>query len=261
MSLVRGEATDAPDEAVWGDADGGDRPNALLMLDARRGARRPAARPTRRASASRACSPACGCGSPAGSRWARWHGGAAGDGRWQPFELEATGAARGEPWILVEGEEAELVEFLRGDRRPRRAGAVAWALARFEMGCGRAVRGRGAVGLPAGAAGAASTTGARGLALRVAVLCAEDARAQAGAAADGAGAGARALRDGRRRERPLPGRGRLGLARRRSSTRSSATCARCCATCCAATSTPTCARVADDLLLDQPEPFEIRRRR
>ena len=98
----------------------------------------------------------------------------AGDGRWQPFELSPTGAARGEPWILVPGEETELLEFLAAVDRQDPGGAVAWALARFEMGCGRRLQAEALSDYLLGLR-ALIDDGRSGLALRVAVLCAEDA--------------------------------------------------------------------------------------
>ena len=100
-----------------------------------------------------------------------------GDGRWQPFEIEATGAARGEPWILVEGEEVELGEFLAAIGKSTHGGAVAWALSRFEMGCGRRFEAEALsdylLGLRA-LLEAGAETGQSSLALSVAVLCAEE---------------------------------------------------------------------------------------
>ena len=75
LCLVPGEATDAPDEAVWGEADGRYRQHAA-HAHARRGARRPAALRGGARGLSGTCSPACGCGSPAAWRSAPWHGGA-----------------------------------------------------------------------------------------------------------------------------------------------------------------------------------------
>ncbi len=172
LFLVPGEATDAPDEAVWGESDGGVA-NTLLMLtrDVAPGDPLPSEE-------ARAVFPALLTGlrlwkpggvALGGIAWRR-----AGDGRWQPFELSPTGAARGEPWILVPGEETELLEFLAAVDRKDPGGAVAWALARFEMGCGRRLQAEALSDYLLGLR-ALIDDGRSGLALRVAVLCAEDA--------------------------------------------------------------------------------------
>ena len=96
-----------------------------------------------------------------------------GDGRWAPTELEATGEARGIPWILVEGEEAELVPFLDAVAAPPRTGPVAWALSRFQMGAGRRLEAEALTDYLL-ALRALIDEGDSSLALRVAVLCAEE---------------------------------------------------------------------------------------
>jgi hypothetical protein len=178
VRLVRGDRTDAPDVAVWGDpADpgaepGGQQPNALLMLerdvapddplpleDARREFRR-------LLQGLRLWKP--GGVALAAVAWRR-----TGDGRWQPFELESTGEARGAPWLLVEGEEAPLAEFLDAVSDPPGRGPVAWALSRFHMGCGRRLESE-ALSDYLLAFRALIDEGQSGLALRVAVLCAEE---------------------------------------------------------------------------------------
>jgi len=177
LSLVRGDRTDAPDEAVWGDPTdpGGqtnDQPNALLMLErdvapddplplaeAREGFRR-------LLHGMRLFKP--GGIALAAVAWRR-----TGDGRWQPFELEATGQARGAPWILVEGEEAELSHFLTAVASPPRTGPVAWSLSRFQMGAGRRLEAEALTDYLL-ALRALIDEGESSLALRVAVLCAEE---------------------------------------------------------------------------------------
>ncbi len=96
-----------------------------------------------------------------------------GDGRWQPFELEPTGQARGVPWILVEGEETELGQFLDAVAAPPRSGPVAWALSRFQMGAGRRLEAEALTDYLL-ALRALIDEGESSLALRVAVLCAEE---------------------------------------------------------------------------------------
>jgi hypothetical protein len=98
------------------------------------------------------------------------------EGRWQPLPLAGT-PARGEPWRLLSGEEAAVRGFLEAIDRAPRPGAVAWALERFELGCSR----RGEVAplsdyLLALAAllDCAGEAGRASLPLRVAALCAEE---------------------------------------------------------------------------------------
>lgn len=61
------------------------------------------------------------------------------EGVWKPLPLGLGGPARGEPWVLEAAEVPELVEFLGVVARARHGGRIAWALARFEMGCERAL--------------------------------------------------------------------------------------------------------------------------
>ena len=99
-------------------------------------------------------------------------------GRWQPADLGYDGgAARGEAWILVEGEEPEFLEFLDAVSRSTHGGAVAWALGRFEMGCSRELDAEAISDylLALGALlDAGSDAGQASMALRLAALCAEE---------------------------------------------------------------------------------------
>jgi hypothetical protein len=108
----------------------------------------------------------------AGVGWRR-----SGEARWTPFEIQSDGASRGEPWVLLEGEEADLREFLALIGRSAPAGAVGWALARFESGCSRRLD---AEALPdyllavRALLDAGGEAGLASLGLRLAALCAED---------------------------------------------------------------------------------------
>lgn len=179
LCLARGDRSDAPDEAVWGDpADPSQTarperaPNALLVLErdvapddplplaeAREGFRR-------FLHGLRLFKP--GGVALAAVAWRR-----TGDGRWQPFELESTGDARGAPWVLAEGEEAELAPFLAAVGDPPSGGPVAWALSRFQMGCGRRLEAEALTDYLL-ALRALMNEGESSMALRVAVLCAEE---------------------------------------------------------------------------------------
>jgi hypothetical protein len=101
-----------------------------------------------------------------------------GGGRWQPADLGyGGGAVRGEPWILVDGEEPELRDFLHAVARSTHGGPVAWALGRFEMGCSRELDAEALsdylLALRA-LLDAGSETGQASLSLRLAALCAEE---------------------------------------------------------------------------------------
>lgn len=178
MSLVRGDRTDAPDEAVWGNpADPMARqeagsPNALLMLEREVAPEDPMPLADARAEFRRLLF-GMRLFKPGGIALAAVAWRRTGDGRWQPFELESTGDARGVPWILVEGEDAELGEFLDAVAEPRATGPVSWALSRFQMGCGRRLESE-ALSDYLMALRALIDESRSSLALRVAVLCAEE---------------------------------------------------------------------------------------
>jgi hypothetical protein len=261
IRLVRGDRTDAPDEAVWGDpADPGDerpdqRPNALLVLerdvapddplpleDARRDFRR-------LLHGLRLWKP--GGVTLAAVAWRR-----TGDGRWQPFELQSTGEARGVPWLLVEGEEAPLAEFLGAVADPPTRGPVAWALSRFQMGCGRRLEAEALTDYLL-AFRALLDDGESGLALRVAVLCAEESerrlvqrRIELAQALErfviGDGA------DGDYLDEVGPDSPRTLVEEVERHLRALLRDVLC------GYLAPDLRRVADEMLLDQPEPFEIR---
>jgi len=182
LDLVRGDCTDAPDEAVWGDpsdperANGSESPNSLLVL--RRDIEPEDPLPIEEArgrfrtllTGMRLFKP--GGVALAAVAWRRTN-----DGRWQPFELEPTGAPRGASWILVEHEDSLLREFVDAIDPGRHGGPVGWALGRFEMGCGRHQETEALtdylLALRALVDGGPDT-GRSSLALRVAVLCATD---------------------------------------------------------------------------------------
>ena len=182
MALERGDRTDAPDEAVWGNPLAGapdgpqGEPNALLTLtrdvtpDDALPVEEARARFRRLLTGLRLWKP--GGVALASVAWRR-----TGDGVWQPLEIEPTGVARGEPWILVEGEEVELREFLGVVERSALGGGVSWALSRFEHGLGRRLDAEALSDyllalralLDTGVDGGRSSLG-----LRVAVLCSEE---------------------------------------------------------------------------------------
>jgi hypothetical protein len=181
LALVRGGLTDAPDDALWSDPAGGGRdadrrePNVLVTLtrevdpddapplgEARERFRR-------LLTGLRLWKP--GAVALAGVGWRRL-----GDGAWAPLELEPTGVPRGEPWALLEGEEGHLRELLDAIGRAHAAGSTAWALGRFEMGCGRAREAEALSDYLLALRALLERGGdhAASLALRTAVLCAEE---------------------------------------------------------------------------------------
>jgi hypothetical protein len=99
------------------------------------------------------------------------------EGRWTPFEIQADGPSRGDPWLFVGGEEADLREFVALVRDAAPTGAVGWALARFEAGCSRRLD---AEALPdyllalRALLDAGGEAGIASLGLRLAALCAEE---------------------------------------------------------------------------------------
>jgi len=179
LALVRGGATDAPDDALWSDpADGvGDErrePNVLLALTKEVS---PDAEPPLTEARERFRGVVTGLRlwKPGGVALSAVGWRRTGEGVWQPFELEPTGQTRGAPWLLAEGEDADLREFLAAIDRTRPTGSVAWALSRFEMGCGRRREADALSDYLLGLRALLERGGdAAGLALRVAVLCAEE---------------------------------------------------------------------------------------
>jgi hypothetical protein len=180
LSLVRGEHADAPPEVVWPE-NGEGEPAALCVLerDVPPGEQLPAAEAEERfrelVTALRLFKPgAVSLGAPG---WRR-----AGDGRWAPVALGGPATARGAAWTLTAGEGHDLREFLAALEETTAGGTVAWALARFEMGCERDHDSEALSDYLLALRGLLEATGDAGeasLALRVAALCAEDGRRRA----------------------------------------------------------------------------------
>jgi hypothetical protein len=174
LILARGDSVDAPPEAAW--PEGADEPATLCLLE---------------------CDVELDDPVPVEEARARFielvdglrlfKGGAvtlaevgyrqAGEGRWTPLPMGGTGALRGDAWVLEEGEEGELVEFLRTVRDAPVGGSVAWALGRFRMGCSRPRSSEAhsdyLLALRA-LLDATSDTGRASMGLRLAALCAEE---------------------------------------------------------------------------------------
>jgi hypothetical protein len=140
MVLARGDKVPAPPEAVWpltpGDRELATGPNAVCVLerDVESGGPLPAGearmRFRRLLTAMRLLKPGKLMVGPLA--WGR-----ADEGAWQPIGLPFGSAGRGEPWVLTAAEAPELGELLELLSAARLPGRIAWALARFEMGCER----------------------------------------------------------------------------------------------------------------------------
>src|SRR4051794_20602674 len=146
MFLIAGDKLDAPSGAVWSGPDGevehGRTPNVLCVLrrDVAVDAPLPIAeargRFHRLLTALRLFK--AGDLSFGALAWARVD-----EGAWQPLALGAGPGGgmngRGTGWALQPEEGPELVELVELVTSSNPAGRVAWALARFEMGCERAL--------------------------------------------------------------------------------------------------------------------------
>jgi hypothetical protein len=174
LALVLGSSIDAPAEAVWPEEEEG--PATLCVLERHVSPDDPLpaleARERFRSLITTLRLYKPGRVALGGLGWRR-----AAEGRWTPIELEATGESRGEPMVLTGDEEGELREFLGAIERSAPRGSVSWSLARFEMGCSRP---HGAEALSdyllalRSLLDATSEPGRASLGLRLAALCAED---------------------------------------------------------------------------------------
>jgi hypothetical protein len=178
LSLVGGEAIDAPPEALWSDPrERAGEPHVLVVLE--RDIRTDMPLPVTEArirfrrllTAFRLFKAgAVALGPLAWSRVDR--------GVWQPVQLGSAGHLRGDPWLLTGAEEPDLRELIELLSQARHGGAVAWALGRFEMACERQLDTEALsdhlLALRALLDGA-DDTGRASLGLRLAALCAEEA--------------------------------------------------------------------------------------
>lgn len=174
LSLLRGEQAGLPPEAAM--ADGGELPQTVCILERDATPSEPlraaaaAARFTRLVTAMRLFKP--GAVSLGHLGWWR-----AGDARWTAVGLAGGGPARGEDWVLAEGDEDELRDLSRLCDEQLPSGVTSWALARFEMGCSRLTAAEAVsdylLSLRA-LLDATTDAGQASLALRVAALCAEE---------------------------------------------------------------------------------------
>jgi hypothetical protein len=174
LALVPGGGIDAPPEAVWADDDG---PCTLCVLERQVApddplpAEEARERFPRLIEALRLYKAGGIALGPIG--WRR-----AAEGRWMPIELEGS-EGRGIPMTVTGEEETELREFVDAVEAASPGATVSWALARFHMGCSR---GREPEALSdyllalRALLDATSDAGRASLGLRLAALCAEEGR-------------------------------------------------------------------------------------
>src|SRR3954470_17100055 len=141
LSLVRGDLSGAPPEAVWpsgtSEIDRGRIvPNVVALIEAELSADAQLPIPEARWQLRRLVTAfrlwRGGSVSLPGSGWAR-----ADDGPWRQVALQPAPPARGGAWALAGGEEGGFRQFGAMVARWEPAGPLAWALARFDMGCER----------------------------------------------------------------------------------------------------------------------------
>ena len=176
--------------------------------------------------------------------WARTDG-----GPWMSVPL-ATGLRRMDGDCLLSPEEEDPLRAFCAliARRTPRAGELAWALRRFELGCERSSPWEALSDWLLAARALLGDADAQRRRARVRAPR-RDLRAARAARARWCGACATPPRSSAPRS---PAASRPTRRSRCSSRTSAATCARSCATCSAATSTPRCAPLADGLLDEQP---------
>ena len=134
LSLIRGDAlADAPSEAVWGD---GEEPHVLARAARSTRSAPSACRCRWPARASGASSPRCGCSSAAATRSARWPGRGPRPAAGAPWRSAPAAAALADAGPAAQEDELRAFYDLVTRRLPG-GGELAWALARFEMGCER----------------------------------------------------------------------------------------------------------------------------
>jgi len=175
LALVRGDAFDAPEEAVF--PEEGDGSPALLCVlerDMPAGEPIPASEPAARFAS---VVTAMRLWAPGGVTLGAPGWGQADHGRWQTLPIGSGGPPREAGWLLAAGEEQAFREFFAATCGARPPETVAWALDRFEMGCERRWEVEALSDLLLALRAlldATSDAGQAGLAPRLAALCAEE---------------------------------------------------------------------------------------
>ena len=175
LQIVRGDAFDAPDEAVFPE-DGDGAPALLCVLERDTPADTPipaseaADRFAAVVTALRLWAPGgVALGAPG---WRQ-----SDHGRWQPVSIGSGMPPRDSGWLLAEGEEQAFRDFFAAIDGARPGETVAWALERFEMGCERPSEAQALSDYLLALRGlldATSHAGQSSMALRLAALCAEE---------------------------------------------------------------------------------------
>jgi hypothetical protein len=175
LSVVRGDAFDAPDEAVFGE-EGDGTPGLLCVLE--RDA--PADEPIPAGEAAdrfAAVVTALRLWAPGGVTLGAPGWRQSDQGRWQPLSIGSGIGPRGSGWLLAAGEEQAFREFFAAIDGARPPETVGWALERFEMGCERPTEAQALsdylLALRA-LLDATNQAGEAAMALRLAALCAEE---------------------------------------------------------------------------------------
>jgi hypothetical protein len=181
LSLVRGDLSGAPAEAVWpsgtSEIDRGRVvPNVVALIETELPADAHLPVPEARWRLRRVVTALrlwrAGSVSLPGSGWAR-----ADDGPWRQVALQPAPPARGGAWALGGDEEEGFRQFAAMVARWEPVGPLAWALARFDMGCERSSDGEAlsdyVLALRA-LLDALDEAGQPTLARRLAALCAEE---------------------------------------------------------------------------------------
>ena len=175
LSIVRGDAFDAPDDAVFPE-EAESTPALLCVLERDTPADDPipasaaADRFTAVVTALRLWAP--GGVTLAAPGWRQTD-----HGRWQPVSIGCGARPRASGWLLAAGDEHAFRAFFAAIDGSRPPETVAWALERFEMGCERAMEAQALsdylLALRA-LLDATTDAGEASLALRLAALCAEE---------------------------------------------------------------------------------------
>lgn len=174
VSLVRGDRAGLPAEVAW--AEEGPLPEAVVLVQRDTSATDPIQGADVEEAAGRIVTAMrllrAGAASVSPVAWRR-----TGESRWSALALNGDAGARGDLWVLGEDEAEELLDLVKIVTEDPLRNASAWALRRFELGCAQptsedalsdyllALR---------SLMDATNDAGEASLALRVAALCAEE---------------------------------------------------------------------------------------